>query len=97
MSSSEYSEKSNTVILNSAGSEEYRDRIDLVNVVIADGAAEIGKAAFAGCERLAIINIPDSVTEIGEGVFDGCTNLTNITIPDSVSEIGEGAFWLQRT
>ena len=42
------------------------------DVVIPEGAMEIGECVFKGCSSLTSVVIPKSVTEIGEKAFYGC-------------------------
>ena len=70
--------------------ESYNAQIK--TIVIENGAATIGMAAFAGCTSLSAVTIPDSVTSIGMSAFASCTSLTRVTIPASVTRIGN-AVW----
>ena len=70
--------------------ESYNAQIK--TIVIENGAATIGIAAFAGCTSLSAVTIPDSVTSIGMSAFASCTSLTRVTIPASVTRIGN-AVW----
>lgn len=79
-------------VLNSADAHEYENHEDLVDVVIADGVAEIGSLAFIGCENLRSIVIPDSVVKIGNFTFEGCKKLVCIEMSENLSEIGDFAF-----
>ena len=79
-------------VLNSADAHEYENHEDLVDVVIADGVAEIGSLAFSGCENLRSIVIPDSVVKIGNFTFEGCKKLVCIEMSENLSEIGDFAF-----
>jgi len=54
--------------------------------------SSIGRSAFAGCIRLAEVNIPNSIISIGESAFARCYSLNEVNIPDSVTSIGEWAF-----
>jgi len=53
----------------------------------------IGEAAFAGCEKLAVVGLSEMLDSIGRYAFAGCTALTDITLPASVQSLGDGAFW----
>ncbi len=55
-------------------------------VVLPDGAASIGRRAFADCPKLAYIYIPASVASIDENAFDGVEDLTFFGIPGSEAE-----------
>ncbi len=62
-------------------------------VIIPDGIAEIGEAAFKDQNEIVRIVIPDSVVKIGEKAFCGCYQLKECKIPDSVKFIGKDAFY----
>ena len=70
----------------------YKNREDIVNVVVTSGVTSIGSLAFYSCRGLTSITIPESVTSIGDLAFDSCSSLSSITIPESVTSIGEDAF-----
>lgn len=52
--------------------EEAFAQLNVDAVIIPDGCRNIGKRAFADCEKLLYVRIPDSVEEIAEDAFDGC-------------------------
>ena len=70
----------------------YKNRKDIVNVVVTSGVTSIGSLAFYSCRGLTSITIPDGVTSIGDLAFDSCSSLSSITIPDGVTRIGDWAF-----
>lgn len=61
------------------------------NVVINDGATNVGSNAFYRCGALSNVEISNTVTSIGNMAFLA-TALTSVSIPDSVQRIGEYAF-----
>ena len=71
----------------------YKNRENIVNVVVTSGVTSIGNWAFRDCSSLTSITIPESVTSIGEYAFSGCSSLTNVTIPENVTSIGQYAFY----
>ena len=70
----------------------YKNREDIVNVVVTSGVTGIGYWAFEDCSGLTSITIPEGVTSIGSAAFDGCSSLSSITIPEGVTSIGDWAF-----
>ena len=64
----------------------------LVDVVIPEGATNIGAYAFFDCPSLREVGIPDSVREIGPSAFQGSWRLANVTIGNGVLTIGDHAF-----
>ena len=76
-----------------------------LQIGIPNSVINIGKGAFAYCERLFSVTIPNSVTNIGDLAFYHCPNLMHgypnnssgsyrewFIIPNSVTSIGELAF-----
>ncbi len=61
-------------------------------LVIPDGVASIGNAAFCNQSQLTSVTIPDSVESIGSNAFYDCSNLTSVTIGSGVKSIGSSAF-----
>lgn len=74
------------------GRKVFRDRNDIINVVIPTSVTAIGDYAFAGSNLISIV-IPDNVTVIGDYAFNGCTSLTSVVIGKNVSKLGEYAFY----
>ncbi|MGM9746329.1 MAG: leucine-rich repeat protein, partial [Paludibacteraceae bacterium] len=70
----------------------YINDVEVIDLVIPDGVANIKNYAFYGCSGLTSVTIPNSVTSIGEQVFFNCSSLTSVTIPNSVESIGNSAF-----
>lgn len=58
----------------------------------AEGLAEIGYCAFAGCRNLVGVKLPDTVKKIEERGFVQCFGLKSISLGNSVIEIGDNAF-----
>ncbi len=52
----------------------------------------IGKGAFKGLERLALVSFPDGLLRVEEEAFYGCIALPSVIIPSSVKSIGDRAF-----
>ena len=70
----------------------FKNKTNLLRVVLPANLTSIGKYAFAGCNGLTSITIPNSVTSIGSWAFYYCYYLTSITIPNSVTSIGDEVF-----
>ena len=70
----------------------YKNRENIINVVVMSGVTSIGYWAFEDCSGLTSITIPEGVTSIGSAAFDGCSSLSSITIPEGVTSIGDWAF-----
>ena len=79
------------MIVTKIGDGAFRDKKEIIKVIIPKGVTSIGDMAFYGCTGLTSITIPASVTSIG-GAFAGCVGLTSITIPASVTSISPLAF-----
>lgn len=78
----------------SSGSAPWYDyRGQIKNVIIGDGATNIGDYAFRACSNLESVTTPDGFISIGIYAFSGCSSLESVRIPDSVIYIGYGAFW----
>ena len=71
----------------------YKNRKDIVNVVVTSGVTSIGGLAFYGCSGLTSITIPESVTSIGWCAFQDCSSLTGITLPEGVTSIEHETFY----
>lgn len=74
------------------GRELFRERNDIINVVIPTSVTAIGNYAFAGSNLISIA-IPDNVTVIGDYAFNGCQSLTSVVLGKNVSKLGEYAFY----
>ncbi len=72
-------------------SYQFEDRVDLVQVDVAEGCVGIGRYAFSGCVNLCDITLPKSLTHIDSGAFCFCSALKYLCIPDGVKEIEIGA------
>lgn len=53
----------------------------VIDLVIPEGAQEIGRSAFCGCSSIRSITIPKSLKTIEEYAFLDCENLTDIYVP----------------
>ena len=64
----------------------------ITKVTIGKNVKTIGKKAFYGCTKLAVVAGGANVTTIGDEAFRKCTALTAFTIGKKVTTIGKGAF-----
>ena len=71
--------------------DEAKPLENLTTLEFAEGVTEIGKNAFAGCEKLESVTLPASLTVIGENAFSGCVALASIDL-SKVTKIGASAF-----
>lgn len=78
---------------NASAQPWYKDRAQIISVVVEDGITEIGSFAFYGLTNLNSVSIADSVTKIGGYAFKNCAALTAIQLPDKLDSIGESAFY----
>jgi archaellum component FlaG (FlaF/FlaG flagellin family) len=83
---------SNSLTVESIGTNAFYGETNLTNVTIPGSVTSIGAAAFEACSNLTSVTIPGSVTNIGIFAFYVCAALTNATISDGVINIGEEAF-----
>jgi len=83
---------SEIALVSSIRREQYRDFLDLREIVIDDSVEEIGELAFCGCKNLERIVLPPSLKKIGARAFEGCYSLNDVKIPDSVIYIGARSF-----
>lgn len=65
---------------------------ELTELELSEGTVGLADAAFAGCDRLALLTLPESLRSIGSRAFDGCAALSAVTIPEAVTQIGKEAF-----
>ncbi len=65
--------------------QNFKDCINISEVVIQDGTTEIGEKAFYGCKKLTTVTIADTVSSIGTRAFKGCVKLKTINIGKSVT------------
>lgn len=61
--------------------------INLQKVSIPKSVKNIGKSAFAFCDKLNTIELPNTIESIKSKAFFGCTNLKEIIIPENVKEL----------
>ena len=64
----------------------------LTSVKLPSGLLTIGRAAFAGCDKLTEITLPANLDSIADFAFAGCESIKAVTIPAKVETVGCGAF-----
>ena len=64
------------------------DHIDGIPIV------EIGKWAFAGCEKITSVTLPDTVEVVGEEAFGKCSGLKELHLGEGIKKIEKYAFEL---
>lgn len=70
----------------------FKDRTDLVHVILPDTVTSIGSGAFEGCTQLCDLHLPEGLQIIPENAFCNCTSLQSVSIPQSVHTIADNAF-----
>lgn len=73
---------------------EFMDRVDIEEVVIAEGhnITEIPAYAFLGCTNLKKVTLPKGLKKIGFQAFSECESLEEINFPSSLEDIGSNSF-----
>lgn len=69
--------------VNRIGKKAFMDCKQLESVELPDSVVLIEEEAFAGCERLAKINLPAELRHFKHGIFKNCTGLTEVEFPSS--------------
>lgn len=72
--------------------QNFKGAVNLSEIIISDGTAEIGKDAFRECKNLKKITIPASVRTIGDFAFKNSSRLAEVQIADGIESIGSEAF-----
>ena len=78
--------------INNTSGVNFKNKSNLVRVVLPNNLTSIGDNVFSGCSSLTSFAIPESVTSIGSSAFKDCSSLTSLIIPESVTSIGNSAF-----
>lgn len=74
------------------GEALFRDRTDLVSIVVPDSVTIMGDSIFEDCTALTTVSLPSSLTTMPDYAFVNCTSLGSIVIPESVTSIGQTSF-----
>ena len=72
----------------------FKDFKKLARVELNDSVRSIGKFAFAGCDRLSVVNM-DKLSDlclIGESAFENCVSFAEIHLPQYIREVQNNAF-----
>ena len=72
--------------------EAHQYYLALHTVTLPESLTEIGRFAFADCEKLREINFPDSLKIIEECAFSECCSLESIRLPEGLLKIENQAF-----
>ena len=83
-----YNEKITLTICENA----FRDRRGITEMHLLEGILSIEEGAFAGCEKMEVIDLPSTVKRIGKDAFAGCKSLKTIILPEGLTTIEDGAF-----
>ena len=70
----------------------YKNRLEIMSVMIEDGVTSIGAYAFINCSELAYIHIHESVASMGEFALGECPSLHSVIIPENLTVIERYAF-----
>ena len=62
------------------------------NIVIENGATNIGDYTFASCRNLTMVSMPDTIKTIGMFAFQDCESLTEVNFSKELKSIGRYAF-----
>ena len=70
----------------------FREKKNLIGVVIPDSITDIGERTFYNCSGLKYVTIPSGITRIDYEAFFGCRGLEEIEMPNGITRIDHGAF-----
>ncbi len=78
---------------------EYKNNLDITEVILESAVRVISEEAFYGCTNLTIINFPEHLEVIGDRAFKGCKTLTitqkysTSSYTSNIEYIGNEAFY----
>ena len=72
--------------------EKAFEKYDMTEIRFPKTLTTIGKAAFAGCNCLTVVEIPGNVKVIADDAFSKCQAITKVVISMGVERIEEDAF-----
>ena len=59
----------------------FRDCVNITDVIVAEGVKEIASGAFESCSSLQTFVAPTTLTVLGNGALSGCNAVTSLTLP----------------
>ena len=75
------------------GTDAFRNKKGIREIILPEGLKEIGSAAFRKCADLERICIPETVQKIGSHVFCDCANLVQVNIPNGIKAMEPALFF----
>ena len=79
--------------IGSSGDSPFRNREDVIDIVIKKGVISIGAEVFHSCTNLKSVVIQEGLKDIDGYAFGYCSSLESITFPNSLTNILFGAFF----
>ena len=79
--------------VKSIANDAFKDRDNLISLVVNEGVSTIGWTSFFNCSQLERVTLPTSLSFIGGAAFDGCRKLDGVYIKDVAAwcNVGFGA------
>lgn len=76
------------------GKAAFKDKTNLVSVILPDSMERLEESCFEGCSSITAITIPNSVNQIDNKAFLNCSGLYEVTLPvnKKYTEIGANIF-----
>lgn len=79
--------------IGSSDASPFRNREDVIDIVIKKGVTSIGMELFHSCTNLKSVVIQEGLKDIEGYAFGYCSSLESITFPNSLTNILFGAFF----
>lgn len=70
----------------------YRNRKDIVGIVIPESLLVIGKGCFSGCKNLKEVNLPANLISVYRDAFANCPKLEKVTLSTLITFVSPQAF-----
>ena len=83
-----------TLAVLAIGTDAFKNKTAITNLVLADGIEYIGTNAFYGCTGLSSVSLGSGLASIAPSAFYNCKALGEVVLPDSVTNVGSGAFYM---